>query len=486
MKLHEKHAASPLVVLALLLALLLTAGLCAASSAYAKDKVISQESTKLLGKLSDALAEVAEVARPSVVNISTTTTVSMENHPYGDFFNDPFFRRFFGDQFDHPGQKRKFKSSSLGSGVIVSENGYILTNNHVVKGADEIKVILYDKREFKGTIVGTDSRTDLAVIKINAKNLPVVRIGESGKLKTGDVVLAIGNPFGLNQTITLGIVSAVGRSNIGLADFEDFIQTDAAINPGNSGGALVNTNGELVGINTAIFSTSGGYMGIGFAIPSDMAKSVMESIIKHGKVIRGWLGVSIQNLTPELSKSLGIKETEGALVAGVEKDSPADKAGLKRGDLIIQFGGKKVEDSTGLRNMVAGLAPGNKAEIKIVRDQKELTLTVTLGEFQEKKITKKIEYNNVLKGITVQELAPSLRDKLGIPENVNGVVVANISEDSPAQEVLQVRDVILEVNRRATTNIGDYEQVVSKIGEKDSALLLIYRDGASIYITIKP
>ncbi|HSA78952.1 MAG TPA: Do family serine endopeptidase, partial [Nitrospirota bacterium] len=350
----------------------------------------------------------------------------------------------------------------------------------------EIKVILYDKREFKGKIVGTDPRTDLAVVKIQAKDLPTIKIGDSGKLKTGDVVLAIGNPFGLNQTITMGIVSAVGRSNIGLADFEDFIQTDAAINPGNSGGALVNTNGELVGINTAIFSTSGGYMGIGFAIPSDMARSVMDSIIKHGKVIRGWLGVSIQNLTPELAKSLGMKETAGALVGGVEKDSPADKAGMKRGDLIIQFNGKKVEDPTGLRNMVAGSAPGTKAEIKVVRDQKEQTLTVTLGEFQEKKTAKKIEYNNVLKGITVQELTPSLRDRMGIPENVNGVIIANISEDSSAQEALQMHDVIMEVNRKAITNFSDYDQAVSKIGEKDSVLLLIYRDGASIYITIKP
>jgi len=482
MKFHEKHVVRLLGVLALGLALLLTSGLSPTGSAYAKDKIISQESSKLLGKLSDALAEVAEVARPAVVNISTTSTVTMEENP---MFNDPFFRRFFGDQFDH-GQKRKFKSSALGSGVIISADGYILTNNHVVKGADEIKVILYDKREFKGKIVGTDPRTDLAVVKIQAKDLPTVKIGDSSKLKTGDVVLAIGNPFGLNQTITMGIVSAVGRSNIGLADFEDFIQTDAAINPGNSGGALVNTNGELVGINTAIFSTSGGYMGIGFAIPSDMARSVMDSIIKHGKVIRGWLGVSIQNLTPELAKSLGMKETAGALVGGVEKDSPADKAGMKRGDLIIQFSGKKVEDPTGLRNMVAGSAPGTKAEIKVVRDQKEQTLTVTLGEFQEKKTAKKIEYNNALKGITVQELTPSLRDRMGIPENVNGVIIANISEDSPAQEALQMHDVIMEVNRKAITNFSDYDQAVSKIGEKDSVLLLIYRDGASIYITIKP
>ncbi|HUI67733.1 MAG TPA: DegQ family serine endoprotease [Nitrospirota bacterium] len=485
MKLHEKHVVRLFGVLTVVVALLLTPGLSPTRSAYAKDKVVSQESSKLLGKFSDALAEVAEVARPAVVNISTTSTVTMEDNPFGNMFNDPFFRHFFGDQFDH-GQKRKFKSSALGSGVIISADGYILTNNHVVKGADEIKVILYDKREFKGKIVGTDPRTDLAVVKIQAKDLPTIKIGQSSKLKTGDIVLAIGNPFGLNQTITMGIVSAVGRSNIGLADFEDFIQTDAAINPGNSGGALVNTNGELVGINTAIFSTSGGYMGIGFAIPSDMARSVMDSIIKHGKVIRGWLGVSIQNLTPELAKSLGMKETTGALVGGVEKDSPADKAGMKRGDLIIQFNGIKVEDSTGLRNMVASSEPGTKAEIKIVRDQKEQTLTVTLGEFQEKKIAKKIEYDNALKGITVQELTPSLRDRMGIPENVNGVIIANISEDSPAQEALQIHDVIMEVNRRAVTNISDYDQIVSKIGEKDSVLLLIYREGASVYITIKP
>nr|MDA8423559.1 trypsin-like peptidase domain-containing protein [Nitrospiraceae bacterium] len=229
---------------ALILAIVLIAAL-PATSVLAKTRAVSEDSSKLLSKLSDALAEISEASRPAVVNISTTTTVTMEENPFGDMFNDPMFRHFFGDQLEH-GQKRKYKSSALGSGVIVSENGYILTNNHVVKGADEIKVILYDKREFKGKIVGTDSRTDLAVVKIDAKDLPVLRFGDSNKLKTGDIVMAVGNPFGLNQTITMGIVSAVGRSNIGLSDFEDFIQTDAAINPGNSGGALVNSNAELV------------------------------------------------------------------------------------------------------------------------------------------------------------------------------------------------------------------------------------------------
>ncbi len=485
MKMQQKHAVSRQSIV-VLIAALITAILSGGGVVLAKDKSISSESSKLLGRLSDALAEVAEAARPAVVNISTTSTVTTEDNPMGDLFNDPFFRKFFGDQFGHPGAEAQIQIVGLGSGVIVSENGYILTNNHVVKGADEIKVVLFDKREFTGKVVGTDSRTDLAVIKINAKDLPTIRFGDSAKLKIGDIVLAIGNPFGLNQTITMGIVSAVGRSNIGLADFEDFIQTDAAINPGNSGGALVNSNGEFVGINTAIFSTSGGYMGIGFAIPSDMAKTVMDSIIKHGKVIRGWMGVSIQNVTPELAKSLGFKQTEGALIAGVENGSPAEKAGLKRGDLVTALNGKKVEDSTNLRNMVAASAPGTKIEVTIIRDGKEKTISLTLGEYKEKKVVKKTEYSNVLKGLTIQELTPSVRDKMNLPEDLNGVVITGSDSDSPAQGLLQPGDVIQEVNKQAIQSAQDYEETVSKIGENDTVLLLIYRDGGSIYLTIKP
>ncbi len=456
------------------------------NTAHAGGKTVSPDSKKLLGDLSNALAEVAEVVRPAVVNISTTTTIPAGENPFGDMFNDPFFRRFFGDQFDHPGLNRKQKSSALGSGVIVSDKGYILTNSHVVKGADEIKVVLYDKREFKGTIVGTDSKTDLAVVKIDAKDLPTVAIGSSSALKTGDVVLAIGNPFGLNQTITMGIVSAVGRSHIGLADFEDFIQTDAAINPGNSGGALVNSNGELIGINTAIFSTSGGYMGIGFAIPSDMATSVMNSIIKYGKVIRGWLGVSIQDLSPDLAKSFNFKEQTGALVSGVTENSPADKAGLKRGDLIIGLDGKTVADAITLRNRVSALPPGTKIEMKIIRDGNQQTLTATLGEAKDKAEIKKTEYSNVLKGITVQDLTTSLRNKLDIPENLTGVIVAGVAPDSPGRGLLQANDVIQEVNRQSIKSTQEYEKAVSKIGEKGGVLLLVYRQGGSIYITIKP
>ena len=300
------------------------------------------------------------------------------------------------------------------------------------------------------------------------------------------MVLAIGAPFGLNQSITMGIVSAVGRSNVGIADLEDFIQTDAAINPGNSGGALVNTNGEVVGINTAIFSTSGGYMGIGFAVPSDMAKIVMESIIKQGKVIRGWLGVSIQDLTPELSKSLNIKQQNGALVADVVKDSPAEKAGLKRGDVITEFDKKPVENSTILRNLVSSTAPGKSAEIKIVRDGKEQTVNVTLTEFKEKKAVKKMQYNNVLKGITVQEVNASLRDKLDLPANADRRGGHRYQPGQPGPEVLQPNDVILEVNRKEIKSLTDYDQIVSKIGENDGVLLLIYREGGTLYITLRP
>lgn len=471
--------------LLLLIAVVLGSGISTPdSTTFAREKTVSQDTIKFLGKLSDALAEVADVVRPSVVNISTTSTITMEENPEGDLFNDPLFRRFFGDQFGH--QKRKYKSAALGSGVIVTDNGYILTNNHVVKGAEEIKVILSDKREFKGKIVGTDPRTDLAVIKINAKDLPEAKLGDSAKLKTGDIVLAVGTPFGLNSTVTLGIVSAVGRSNVGIADFEDFIQTDAAINPGNSGGALVNTNGEVVGINTAIFSTSGGYMGVGFSIPSDMAKTVMDSIIKHGKVVRGWLGVSIQDLTPDIAKSLGIKQQTGALIADVVKDSPAEKAGLKRGDVVVSLNGKPVEDSTSLRNMVSAAVPGKTVELKIIREGKEQSVTATLAEFKERKAVKKVEYDNVLKGLTVQELTASLRDQIGVPENMNGVVITNIGTDSPAQGILQAGDVVLEVNRHDIKNLSDYDQFVSKIGEKDPVLLLIYREGGTIYITLRP
>jgi serine protease Do len=454
-----------------------------AGSAYADG--VSPEAREFLNKMSNYLSEVAEATRPSVVNISTTTTMTMQEHPFGNFFNDPFFRKFFGDGSEQPGAPKKFKSSALGSGVIVSKDGYILTNYHVIKNADEIKVKLFDKREFKGKVVGDDPQTDIAVVKVDAKDLPAIKIGDSSKLKTGDVVLAIGNPFGLNQTVTMGIVSARGRANIGISAYEDFIQTDAAINPGNSGGALVNSSGELVGINSAIFSTSGGYMGIGFAIPSNLADSVAQSIIKYGKVIRGWLGVTIQDLTPGLAQSFGVKEEKGALVTDVLKNSPAWKAGLKRGDLIVGFDGKPVEDTTGLRNMVANMAPGTSVQTKVIRQGKEVMLTVILGEFPAKKMAMKLEHHNVLSGVQVQELTPDLRTGLNIPSEVEGVLVVSVSEKSPSYGLLSKNDVIEEVDRKPIKSLKDYERVVSRIGPSDMVLLLLYRNGGHIYVTVR-
>lgn len=474
------------VIIGVIFGVVLSSRLNVHEITLAQETGISKETTDFLGKLSKSLSEVAEKVKPAVVNISTTKTVTLRETPFDEFFNDPFFRRFFGRDFPFGHKKRKYRSSALGSGVIVTDDGYILTNNHVIKDADEIKIVLQDKREFKGKVIGTDPKTDLAVVKIDAKGLPALKLGDSDRLHVGEIVLAVGNPFGLSHTITMGIVSAVGRSKVGIADYEDFIQTDAAINPGNSGGALVNIKGELIGINTAIFSTSGGYMGIGFAIPSNMAKAVMESIIKYGKVIRGWLGVTIQDLTPEIAEHFGIKEEKGSLVTDVVKGSPAEKAGFRRGDLIIEFDGKPVKDSTSLRNMVANTPPGKTVPVKIIREGKEVVLNVTLGEFPEERvISSATAEENVLRGVHVQELTPELREGLGIPEKVRGVVVTGVEEDSPAYEVLKRNDVIQEINRKSIKNIKDYRDAVSRLKKGESVLLLVYRGNGYIYITIK-
>jgi serine protease Do len=331
-----------------------------------------------LAQMSGDIADVAAYVTPSVVNISTSKTVQMSN-PLYPFSQEPFFHQFFGVPYNEP-RYRKFKERSLGSGVIVSADGDILTNNHVVAGAQEITVVLANKNSYKGRVVGTDPRSDIAVVKIDAAGLPALNFGNSDKLRAGDMVLAFGCPFGLAKTVTMGIVSAVGRVNVGIEDYEDFIQTDAAINPGNSGGALVNMNGELIGINTAIFSQTGGYMGIGFAIPSNMAKNVMESLIKTGKVERGWLGVSVQDLTSDLAAQFGVPMNEGALVAQVVKGSPAYTAGLKQGDVIVEFQGKPVEDSGQLRNM-AGFSPvGSTVKLVIIRNKKRESVEVKIGE----------------------------------------------------------------------------------------------------------
>jgi Do/DeqQ family serine protease len=316
--------------------------------------------------------EAVRRATPSVVNIFTSKEIRPERHP---LFDDPIFRRFFGDQLPDEAQR----ASSLGSGVIVTTSGYVLTNNHVVEKADEIEVALADGRKVLAKVVGSDPETDLAVLRIDGENMPAISFGSSDTLRVGDVVLAIGNPFGVGQTVTSGIVSALGRTGLGINTFENFIQTDAAINPGNSGGALIDASGNLVGINTAIFSRSGGSIGIGFAIPVSTAKMVLEQIVKTGSVTRGWIGVEVQEITPPIAESFRLEDTRGALIAGVLGGSPADKAGVKPGDILVEVQGKPVADPAGMLNLIAALAPGQPAKLKLKRQGKDVEANITVG-----------------------------------------------------------------------------------------------------------
>ncbi|SFE13300.1 Do family serine endopeptidase [Nitrosomonas sp. Nm166] len=320
----------------------------------------------------DSYARAAEIAMPAVVNIFTRKEIKEPSHPLLD---DPVFRKFFGEQFE----SRPRRTSSLGSGVIVSPNGYILTNHHVVEAADEVEVALVDGRKAKASIIGSDPESDLAVLKVNLKDLPAITFGQSQQVKVGDVVLAVGNPFGVGQSVTMGIVSALSRSQVGINIFEDFIQTDAAVNPGNSGGALTDTSGNLIGINTAIYSRSGGSLGIGFAIPIHAAKQIMEQIIQSGGVIRGWLGVSMQDITLELAESFGLESSIGTLVASVLRDGPADKAGIKPGDILVAVEGKPIKNSSEMLNLVAALPPGETVTVTVVRGKQEKSIQIKVG-----------------------------------------------------------------------------------------------------------
>lgn len=319
-------------------------------------------------------SDAVEKAAPAVVNIYSTKRVTTRQHPFAD---DPFFKRFFGDEPDTP---REREETSLGSGVIVSPQGYVLTNNHVISGAEEIQVALRDDRHAAAKLVGSDPETDLAVLKIDLEDLPVITFGQSDKIRTGDVVLAIGNPFGVGQTVTSGIVSATGRTQLGISTYENFIQTDAAINPGNSGGALVNVYGQLIGINTAIFSGSGGSQGIGFAIPSALATTVLEQIVQRGQVVRGWLGVATQDLTPELAESFGLRDASGALVSGVLPKSPADQAGVQPGDVIVDVDGKKIHNAQSMLNVIAQYQPGQEIKLHLLRNGKDIRLTSRVAQ----------------------------------------------------------------------------------------------------------
>jgi len=450
-----------------------------------------------------SLSDVVKNTSTAVVNISTTQKVERRRrmppfgpmpgpgpgpspgpgpNPFGG--DDPFeefFRRFFGDR-PPPGQQR-----SLGSGFIISEDGYIITNYHVVGDADKITVRLSDREEYEAKVVGTDEKTDIAVVKITPKHqLTAVPLGSSSSLQVGDWVMAIGNPFGLDQTVTVGIVSAKGRV-IGAGPYDDFIQTDASINPGNSGGPLLNLKGEVVGINSAIFSQSGGNIGIGFAIPIDLAKSIVNQLKEKGKVTRGWLGVSIQSVTPELAKSFGLKEPTGALVAEVTKDSPAEKAGFERGDIITEFNSTPIKDSHELPALVARTPVGEKAQITILRGGKGQTLTVNLGELPEQQAKAESEGESGENwGMTVASLSADAARRFQLERDKKGVVVTEIEPGSSAELAgIQPGDIIEEVNRQPVESVEDFNKVMTDAKDKETLLLLARRGNFTSFFALR-
>jgi len=427
---------------------------------------------------------LAKRLSPAVVNISTTQ-VSAEapfsQSPFGE--EDPFSefrRRFFGGPFPR-GPSRQM---SLGSGFIIDREGLILTNNHVVENAEKIVVRLSDEREFEATVVGKDLKTDIAVIKINAKgDLPVAPLGDSRRLEVGEWIVAIGNPFGLEHTVTAGIVSAKGR-RIGAGPYDNFIQTDASVNPGNSGGPLINLRGEVVGINTAIFSRGGGNIGIGFATPINLVKELLPQLKSKGKVTRGWLGVAIQRVTPAIAESLGLDEASGALVANVLKDAPADRDGVKIGDVIIEFDGRKVNESNDLPIIVARTPVGKGVKVKVVREGKELVLSVTIGELKEEEVVASVEKREKL-GLTVQKVTPQIAESLGL-DQAEGVVVTSVEPASPGDEAgLRRGDVIIEVNRNRIRDLRDFRNEVASIKKGKGLLLLVRRGETTLFLALK-
>lgn len=445
--------------------------------------------TSTARELSNAFRSVARQAVPSVVFITVEKTVE-SRHPFAfnnpfEGFGEEFFERFFGRRFSERQQPRE-RQQGAGSGFIISPDGQILTNYHVVGDADRVTVKLNDGREFTAKTIGTDPPSDIAVIKIDAQNLPVLRLGDSDAMEVGDWVIAAGNPFGLTESITVGVVSAKGRSRLGIADFEDFIQTDAAINPGNSGGPLINLQGEAIGVNTAIASRSGGYMGIGFAIPSNMVKAVKDQLVTKGKVVRGYLGVSIQELTKALAQSMHLDTTEGVLVADVSKDSPAAKAGLKRGDVILAFNGRPTTDPGQLRNLVAMSAPGTKVPVQILRDNKKHEVTVELGELPRQQAAARAGEETPAParlGFNVQNLTPELAQQLGYSDT-EGVVVTQIDPRSEAYQAGVRRGMVIrEVNHQEVHNTQDFRQAVQKAEQEKQLLLLVESQQATMYIT---
>ena len=420
---------------------------------------------------------VLKNVKNSVVNISIQKNVKM-NMAQNPFFNDPFFRQFFGGQLPHQVPQERVQRA-LGSGVIVSKDGYIITNNHVIDGADKITVTIPgDKKEYKAKLIGRDAKSDVAVIKIDKKGLNPVVFYDSDKVKVGDMVFAIGNPFGVGETVTHGIVSAVGRDSMGIEEYENFIQTDAPINPGNSGGALLNSAGELIGINTAIVTRSGSSAGIGFAIPSNMVKQIAKQLIEHGEYKRGFLGVSITNISSDMSSFYGDKF--GALVTSVGDDTPAKKAGLKRGDLIIAVDDKKVQSASSLKNIIGSYQPGDTVKITFIRDKKQKTTKVKLANLDSSSSFTGGEAS--YKGLSVEELTPSLKSKLNIPSNIEGVIVKNVKPNSKAFEAGILKgDIIIQIEDKEIEDIKEFKKATKR---KNKKRVWIYRRGAIFAVVL--
>lgn len=436
--------------------------------------------------------DLAKRVKPGVVNISTTKVIkgggrvfrhfsppSRERDPFRDFFGDDFFEKFFGGE----APQKDFVQRSLGSGFIIDKAGHIITNNHVIEGASEVRVRLSTEKEYEAEVIGRDPKTDLALIKIKSwNNLPVVELGDSDKVEIGEWVMAIGNPFGLSQTVTVGIVSAKGRV-IGSGPYDDFIQTDASINPGNSGGPLFNLNGEVVGINTAIVATG---QGIGFAIPINVAKEVIPQLQKKGKVTRGGIGVYVQKMTPDLAKSFGLEQNKGALVADVIPGSAAEAGGIRRGDVIVKFNGKDIDEMNELPRMVAATPVGKEVDVVVLRDGKQVPLKLKVGELKEEPPAREAAEKTKLEmGMSVQEITPEMARQLGLGD-AGGVVVTQVESGSPADEGgLQRGDIIREVNGQAIRKLGDYQTAIGKIKKGEVARVLVKRGERSLYLTLR-
>ena len=438
-------------------------------------------------------ADIAQAVTPAVVNITVRKEApvpmsGMPSDPMREFFGLPGMPEMPGMP-NRPGGPPAPEGQGAGSGVIISRDGYVLTNDHVVDGAKEITVTLPDKREFTGTVVGLDPQTDLAVVKVDATDLPFVPWGNSSNLRVGEYVLAVGNPFGLNSTVTMGIISALGRGGMGITQYEDFIQTDAAINPGNSGGALVNTQGELVGINTAIFSQSGGYQGVGFAVPTNLAKPVYDSLVNTGKVVRGFLGVGIQEISADLAQSFQLDQTKGALVTNVVPGSPADEAGLQRGDVVVEYQGKPVLDPRSLQHHVIRTTVGSEVSMVVMRDgHKKSVKTVIREQDNPTQVAQAspVEKEGPLAGVAVQNLDSGIAQQLGLEKNINGVVVMDVAPGSYAARAgLAQGDVISEINRKPVRSEEDFVKVVSHLKENSSALIFIHRGKGALYLNVK-